>query len=264
MTRLSVRDVFAAYGGTEVLSGVTLPDCPGGVFMGLLGPNASGKSTLLRRISREMSGRGQISFDGADQQLIGRKDWMRLVAVMPQTPPAPTALTATELMWSTARALDIPLSDRQLAGRIEEVLGGLGLAAFSLAPLYSLSGGKRQLVGLALALIRNPDFLLLDEPTSALDLHWRMSVLERVRKRVKAVNGVAIAALHDLDLAAGYCDTLVLLDAGRVVAAGHPVDVLTPENLARVYHVEATVSMRADGRLKVDVLKPITGTPENV
>src|SRR5690606_5936130 len=132
-------------------------------------------------------------------------DWMLQVGFMPQTPPQESALRPYELLWSAARALGLELSDRALAQRIENLLQRLGLAEFSMAPLYSLSGGKRQLVGLALALIREPCLLLLDEPTSALDLHWRMIVLDLVQERVREQGAMAIAALHDLDLAARYC-----------------------------------------------------------
>src|SRR3546814_17785482 len=113
-------------------------------------------------------------------------------------------------MWSTVRALGLALPNRELASRIEAMFQSLGLADVALAPLHTLSGGKRQLVGLALALIRDPVLLLLNEPTSALDLHWRLVVLDTVRDRLAALGGVAIAALHDLDLAVRYCDPIAL------------------------------------------------------
>lgn len=259
MIRLQIDNVSACYGRKQVLFDVSLPSVADGTVLGLLGPNASGKSTFMRRLSRELGGQGHIRLDGRDQADISREHWLDLVASMPQSPPAPTALTPTELMWSTARALAMSLSDVELAETVEEIFAGLGLTDFAMAPLHTLSGGKRQLVGLALALIRNPQFLLLDEPTSALDLHWRMVVLELVRARIKSQGGVAIAALHDLDIAAEYCDTLALLDGGRVIAAGTPAEVLTADNLARVYHVEADVTHTRAGRLRVDVVRPIAG-----
>jgi len=160
-------------------------------------------------------------------------------------------------MWSPARALDLDFSGRELADRIEDIFTRLGLKDFALSPLHILSGGKRQLVGLALALMRDPDVLLLDEPTSALDLHWRMVVLGLVRERLARRGGLVIAALHDLDLAARYCDKIVLLEAGKIIAAGTPVEVLTPENLAQVYHVETKVSRDDHGRPLLQVIRPI-------
>jgi iron complex transport system ATP-binding protein len=176
---------------------------------------------------------------------------------MPQAPPEPSVLLPTELMWSTARALSLELSDAELGAAIERVFDGLGLSDAALSPLHTLSGGKRQLVGLALALIRDPDLLLLDEPTSALDLHWRMVVLDTVRERLRTQGGAAVAALHDLDLAARYCDHIALIHHGRVVAAGSPGEVLTTDNLAAVYRVEAEVAMDDQGRPTITVLRPI-------
>ncbi|WP_417823019.1 ABC transporter ATP-binding protein [Thalassospira lucentensis] len=257
MTIFSAHNITTHYGKTTILQDVSLPELKQDQMLGLLGPNASGKSTLMRCLTGEKSYQGRVLLDGADRADIERDVWHQRVATMPQSPPNPTALMPTELMWSTARALDLDFSDTELGNRIEDIFDRLGLDAFALSPLHTLSGGKRQLVGLALALMRDPDVLLLDEPTSALDLHWRMVVLDLVRERLAKRGGVAIAALHDLDLAARYCDQIVLLESGKIIAAGTPHDVLTPDNLARVYHVETTVSVDAFGRPLVQVIRPI-------
>lgn len=257
MTRFEVERVSAGYGARQVLFDVTLPALGGGDVLGLLGPNASGKSTLLRCLSREMRAEGRITMNGVPQREFDHARWHEQVATMPQTPPSPSALLPVELMWSKARAMSLALSDRALAARIDELFALLGLEGVALSPLHTLSGGKRQLVGLALALIREPAILLLDEPTSALDLHWRMVVLELVRERVAARGGVVIAAMHDLDLAARYCERIAILDGGRVAAAGSPESVLTPTTLARVYKVEAHVAPGSEGRLTIDVLRPL-------
>lgn len=257
MTSFRAESVTAGYGRHPVLRGVDLPAMDDGQMLGLLGPNASGKSTLIRCLSGELRGAGRVFLNGTEQAAYDRSGWHALVATMPQAPPAATALLPTELLWSTVRALSGGLSDRALAQRIEEVFDELGLDEVALTPLNALSGGKRQLVGLALALIRDPELLLLDEPTSALDLHWRLVVLETVRARLARRGGVAVAALHDLDLAARYCERIVLLDRGRAVAAGSPSEVLTPERLAEVYRVEADVVWDAAGGPSVRVLRPI-------
>jgi len=259
VTRLEVRDLSAHYGRTQVLFGVTLPTLAPGEVLGLLGPNASGKSTLMRCLSREMRGSGHVTLNGRPQQGIAHSDWHRTVAAMPQSPPAPTALLPVELMWSSARALRLDLSDAALSARIEDVFAQLGLADRAFTPLSALSGGMRQLVGLAMALIRAPSLVLLDEPTSALDLHWRMVVLDLVRTRVAGTGGAVVAALHDLDLAARYCDRIALLDGGRIVAAGTAAEVLTRDNLARIYHIEAEVMADPEGRPVIRALRPISG-----
>lgn len=256
---LEVRGVSAAYGRRQVLFDIDLPRLEGGSVLGLLGPNASGKSTLMRCLSREMAAAGgSILLDGHEQRGIAHRQWHSRVASVPQSPPAPSALRPVELMWSTARALALPLSDAQLRERIDATFAALGLRELALAPLQTLSGGKRQLVGLALGLIRDPQLLLLDEPTSALDLHWRLAVLELVRKRVAEAGGIVVAALHDLDLAVRYCDLIALIEQGRLVGAGPPQEVLTPQVLARVYRVEAEIRSTPDGRLGIDVLRPLS------
>lgn len=257
MIRLEVTGVSARYGRTPVLHDVTLPTLAAGEVLGLLGPNASGKSTLLRCLSREQPARGRIVLDGEEQRGFTHARWHAHVASMPQAPPAPSALLPIELMWSTARALSLPLPDAALAAKIESIFRSLGLEAVALTPLQTLSGGKRQLVGLALALLRQPRLLLLDEPTSALDLHWRLVVLDLLRSEISERGSIAVAALHDLELAARYCDRVALIDRGRIVAAGPPEEVLTAESIAQVYSVEANIRQGVGGRLAIDILRPI-------
>ncbi|WP_421783049.1 ABC transporter ATP-binding protein [Kiloniella litopenaei] len=252
--RLTVRNLSAFYGKKQILHDISFPDVRGGMIVGLLGPNASGKSTLMKCLSGENKSKGDVIFDGDCLHVVGRKKWSEKVATMPQTAPAPTALTPTELMWSTARALALPYSNKELSRKIEGIFDALGLSDFQLDALHTLSGGKRQLIGLALAFIREPELLLLDEPTSALDLHWRMIVLDLVKRKVQQENSVSIAALHDLDLAARYCDLLVLLEQGRVIASGRPEEVLVRDNLARVYQVETEIDQSKHGYTRVDII----------
>ncbi|WPZ32362.1 ABC transporter ATP-binding protein [Thalassobaculum sp. OXR-137] len=260
MTRLSLSAVSVAYGRQRVVHDISIPPVEDGQLLGLLGPNASGKSTLLRALSREHPAEGRILLDDRPIQSFSHADWYRSVAAMPQAPPAGSALRPVELVWSTARTLDLGLSDRALGDRIDGLFHALGLEAIAMAPLSTLSGGKRQLVGFALAMIRDPDVLLLDEPTSALDLYWRLSLMDIVRNRLATRGGVGVIAVHDLDLAARYCDRLALIQHGRLVAAGTAADVLTEANLAAVYGVEAEVTRDPSGRPDVRVLR-VAGNP---
>ncbi|WP_281685853.1 ABC transporter ATP-binding protein [Thalassobaculum salexigens] len=255
MTRLSLEGVSIAYGRHRVIHDVTIPTVEDGQLLGLLGPNASGKSTLLRALSREHPATGRIALDGRAIQDYGHADWYRAVAAMPQAPPSLSALRPVELVWSTARTLDLGLSDRALGARIDGLFAALGLEALAMAPLATLSGGKRQLVGFALAMVRDPDVLLLDEPTSALDLYWRLSLMDIVRDRLATRGGVGVVAVHDLDIAARYCDRLALIHQGRLVAAGTAGEVLTRENLAAVYSVDSEITTDAAGRPDVRVLR---------
>ena len=257
MSILSVTDIKVQYGKKQVLNGVTLPELNNNEMLGLLGPNAAGKSTLMRALSGEQKYQGQVLLNQREKSAYKHKDWHNRVAYMPQTPPQESSLMPYELMWSAARALSLDYSDAALNRLIKDIFQRLGLTEYATTSLHSLSGGKRQLVGLALAIIRGPALLLLDEPTSALDLHWRMVVLGYVRERLNDSGGAAIAALHDLDLAARYCDKLVLLNGGKIVAAGTPFDVLTRENIAQVYHVDVSVMASDEGYPLIHIKQPL-------
>ncbi|GAB3713742.1 hypothetical protein GCM10028815_30520 [Mariniluteicoccus flavus] len=122
--------------------------------------------------------------------------------------------------------------------------------------LGELSGGQRQLVGVAQMLVRDPSLMLLDEPTSALDLHHQLGVLGVVRRRVDRGGATAVVALHDLNLAARFCDTVVVLDRGIVVAVGAPSEALTADRLRATWRVEADVYAR-DGATQIAARGPV-------
>ncbi|MEM7562347.1 MAG: ABC transporter ATP-binding protein [Pseudomonadota bacterium] len=256
----SVESVNLHYGREQVIHEVSLPDVDEGQLIGLIGPNAAGKSTLMKAMSGQITGSGNIHLNGKNFSEWGHDNWIKQVSYMPQTPPQPTPLLPWELLWSAARSLSLKDSDDELTYRITRLFSRLGLLPYANSPLYSLSGGKRQLVSLALTLIREPILLLLDEPTSALDLHWRLVVLDYVRERVKTTGGAAIAALHDLELAVRYCDRLVLLHQGKVAATGSAREVLTAANLASVYQVDAEIIETPSGFPMVQIHKPIQST----
>jgi len=259
MSSLNVQNVSVRFGKKVGLADVSLPRLERGEMLGLLGPNAAGKSTLMRAIVGTQNHSGSVSLDGKRRQEYSHNEWHTRVAFMPQSPPQASALKPIELMWSAARSLALPLSDKHLAQQIESIFKALELDAYALTPLQELSGGKRQLVGLCLCLLRQPRLLLLDEPTSALDLYWRMVVLDLVNAHVKREGAVAIAALHDIDLAIRYCDKLAIIAHGQIVATGTPKQVITSQNLKRIYHVDAEVSTGIDDKPIVQIKEPIRG-----
>lgn len=244
---LLIEGVSVAYGARQILHGVSLPALPAGSLVALVGPNGAGKSTLLRALAGLERMRGGLSLDGQDVTRLGFAERSLRLAYMPQQLPPGIALGVLE---SIVAALRVSGSD-DLLGSAYEALRQLGIEGLAERSLDSLSGGQRQLVALAQLMARNPQVLLLDEPTSALDLHYQLRVMGAVRERVQAHRLLAVAVLHDINLAASHADWLVVLREGRVVACGAPGDVLQPGLLAEVYGVEARVECCSQGRLQV-------------
>ena len=217
-----------------------------GQFVGLLGPNGSGKTTLLRVMAGLLEPtEGVVRLEGADLRLLGPRRVARTLAVVPQTQPSgdfpfvaldvvamgryphrPRFQSETAEDWAIARGAMTQTDTAQFADRA----------------VTTLSGGERQRVTVARALAQTPEILLLDEPTANLDLAHQLQLLQLVRRWVTERGFSAVAALHDLELASRFCDRLVLLSRGDIVADGPPAEVLTPPRLADVFNVCATVT----------------------
>ncbi|MBJ9977877.1 ABC transporter ATP-binding protein [Pseudomonas sp. S75] len=244
---LRIDGVSVAYGRRSIIEGLSLPELPAGSLVALVGPNGAGKSTLLRALAGLERMSGAVHLDGQDVTRLNFAERARRLAYMPQQLPPGLALGVLE---SIVAALRVGAADDML-GSAFEALRQLGIEHLAEQGLDSLSGGQRQLVALAQLLARNPQVLLLDEPTSALDLHYQLRVMDAVRERVARHRLLAVAVLHDINLAASHADCLVMLEKGRVVACGTPREVLQPERLAQVYGVQARVERCSQGRLQV-------------
>lgn len=220
-------------------------DCtvPGGAVGALLGPNGAGKSTLLHLIAGvERADAGAARLGDRDLAALRRRDRARVLALAEQeVQDAPglrvaevVALGRTPYLGAFAGPGEL---DRTVVRRSLEDLGLVELADREYA---TLSGGERQRVNLARALAQEPELLLLDEPTNHLDVHAQLTMLGLLREL--ADGGLTVlAALHDLSLAAGYADHVIVLASGRVQAAGAPADVLTPPLIREVWGVDAEV-----------------------
>ncbi|MFH8347177.1 ABC transporter ATP-binding protein [Streptomyces sp. NPDC018045] len=245
-----LRTEGLSYGvdGRHLVDGADLHVAPGET-VGLVGPNGSGKTTLLRCVYGTLAPtHGRITLDGRDLAGFTAKERARRVATVPQDGSGTFELTVREIVamgrsphkrfWETDSAADTALADRALAW--------VGVAELRDRSFAALSGGERQRVLVARALVQQPSLLVLDEPTNHLDIRYQLDVLALVA----GLGTSTLLALHDLNLAAYYCDRLYVLRAGRVVAQGTPHEVLTPDLLADVYGVAAEVSAH-----------PLTGAP---
>lgn len=248
MSTLELHGVEAGYPGRAaaqpVLRGLDLQLEPG-EMLALIGPNGAGKSTLLRLaggILRPTAGSAALL--GRDLKTMSAREVAREVAVVPQEGPIPVGLVVREMvaMGRTpyARLLLGPTShDRKI---VDWALGVAGVEELAERFVDELSGGERQRVILARALAQEPRLLLLDEPTANLDLHHQVAMLELVRGLTRESGLAVLAAVHDLQLAALYCDRIALMNAGRIVSQGPPEAVLTEPLLLEAFGQRVVLS----------------------
>ena len=241
MVSLVLKELGASYGRTTVLSKVAIELLTPGTTTAVIGPNAAGKSTLFKRIAGLISGPGVVQLSDATRG-------ERAICYMPQDTGANAVLTVYEsVLLSAKQGSGWKVKDAELA-EIDRVLGELRIADLAFRGLGELSGGQRQLVSIAQALVRKPEVLLMDEPTSALDLFRQIEVLGFM-KRLSAQSGMAVLiALHDLNHALRYCDDTIVISGGSVLASGPTHDVITADMLRSVYRVEARVEACSLGR----------------
>ncbi|MDO4260021.1 MAG: ABC transporter ATP-binding protein [Actinomycetaceae bacterium] len=242
MSLYEIRGLEVGYGALRVLQGIDV-DIPGDAVTAVIGPNGSGKSTLVKTLARLLPWRGQVLLDGKDIRHIPPRLHAKQVAFLPQSPVAPENLTVTDLV-SRGRDPHRRWYD-QWSARDEDVVSDAlmrtGLDALADRPLQSLSGGQRQRAWVAMTIAQAAPVLLLDEPTTFLDIAHQIDILETVSRLRQAGRGTVIAVLHDLTLTARFADYVVALRDGIVYAEGRPEEVLTPENLRRVYDIEAAI-----------------------
>ncbi|WP_017539020.1 ABC transporter ATP-binding protein [Nocardiopsis halophila] len=236
--RVDIDGLDVHRGGRRVVADVSIA-VPSGTVLGLLGPNGSGKSTLLRAVSGIAApSAGRVRIDGTDTASLSRRELARRVAVMAQ---------------EHSEEFEIPVLDLVLLGRIphgkgfgrdsdhdiavaEDALDRVGAGHLAARSFSALSGGERQRVLFARALTQDTPVLVLDEPTNHLDIAHQLELVDLVR----GTGRTAMVALHDLNLAARYCDAVGVLDGGRLRTLGPPEDVLGTDLIRSVFGVEST------------------------
>jgi len=239
---LELRALSIELGGRAVVRNLSM--CvESGAWVGLIGPNGAGKTTVLRALTGLVRYDGGARVRGRDVAAAAPRALEREVALVPQVPVVPPALTVVEYVL-LGRTPHLPYLGRESAADLTAVaraLRRLDLDALASRALSTLSGGERQRAVLARALAQEAPLLLLDEPTTALDIGRQQSVLELVDCLRRELGLTVVAAMHDLTLAAQYADRLVLLSRGFVAADGPPADVLTEWALAEHYQARVDV-----------------------
>lgn len=245
---LQIQDLSVAYGRHAVIRQLTAGPLAPGRVVSLLGPNGSGKSTLLKAIAGLLKSHGQVLLDGQDLTRLSFEQRAQQVVYLPQSLPASVHLRVFESVLVAARASDLsPQAQDASPQRILDVLSRLGIEHLAMHYLDELSGGQKQLVGLAQALIRTPRLLLLDEPLSALDLNYQCHVMDLLRQETRQHGLTTLIVLHDLNIALQRSDEVLLIQEGELVGHGSPDAVITSDSLARVYQVNARVETCSRG-----------------
>jgi len=247
---LDVRDVDVELGGTQILEAVSA-DVGDGRLVGVVGPNGAGKSTLLRAMNGVVEPvSGTVLVDEEAVHELPSKAASRRIASVPQDTSLGFDFTVRETVEMGRHAHVPRFGTDPDPEAVERAMERAEVAQFADREVTSLSGGEKQRVLLARALAQQAPVLLLDEPTASLDVNHQVRTLELVRGLADDADRAVVAAIHDLDLAARYCDELVLVADGRVLDSGLPADVLTPAQVRKAF--DARVAVGTD---------PATGDP---
>ncbi len=233
-------DVSVTVDAARIISNLTM-HCPAGSFVGLIGPNGSGKSTALRTVYRALTPSNGVVRVGGDDviQDLTSREAARRVSVLAQETSAGFDLSVGEVVAIGRLPHQSTLGRTTASDRdvVRRALDLVGLQWHTNREFGSLSGGEKQRVLLARALTQEPRVLVLDEPTNHLDIATQLGLLDLVA----SLGVTVLAALHDLNLAAGYCDLIHVLKDGELVVSGTPSEVLTPALVAEVFCVQADV-----------------------
>lgn len=244
--------IRAAYGKRNVLDGLTL-EVKRGEFAAVCGRNGCGKSTLLKTFSGALKPcGGRVVFEGKPLKEYNKRDIAKKIAYLPQFSEVPGDIDVRTLVsygryphrkWGGG----LTAEDRDV---ISETLELTGLKDSRDRELRSLSGGERQRAWIAMTLCRCPEIVILDEPAAHLDMGYQIETMELLDRFVRERNLTVLCVLHDLNLAARYCDRMIFISGGKVFADGCPDEVMTEENIVRVFGISARiVTDPADGRL---------------
>lgn len=246
---LELCDVGWSVGFKKIVQDVSLRVKPG-EFLGLIGPNGSGKTSLMSVLGGlRPPTLGTALLDGQPMKKVGRRTLARRIGFVEQQADTIDRITVREAV-SLGRTPYLSLlspwseADDEI---VMDALGRVAMAGMADRMWHTLSGGEKQRVHIARALAQQPDFLLLDEPTNHLDIRHQLGLLELVHSLPVTV----VAALHDLNHAAQFCDRIAMMDGGRLIALGTPGEILTVDNLRRVFGVNADIEHALDGRCHI-------------
>ncbi|MEY8353938.1 ABC transporter ATP-binding protein [Lachnospiraceae bacterium 54-53] len=240
---IAAEHLAIAYEDNLVVEALDL-EIPQGKITTIIGPNGCGKSTVLKAVGRILKPRGgSIYLNGKDIRRLSTKEVAQKMAVLPQSPQAPSGLTVGELAaygrYPHQKGLGrLKPEDRKI---IHWALEVTKLTEFETTAVDSLSGGQRQRVWIAMALAQQTDLILLNEPTTYLDLAYQLEVLELLYRLNREQNCTIVMVLHDLNLAARFADYMIAIRSGKIVCHGSPENVMTGDVLRETFRIDAEI-----------------------
>ena len=258
---IHAQSLHAGYGTIEIVKSVSCTFAPG-TFTGIIGPNGSGKTTLLRAFSRVIPSSGILLLDGKSVSDYTPAELGMAIGFVPQDEgrPFPYTVMQVVLMARYARTSRFAALVPEDYARCHRALAETGVSHLADRSIRTLSGGEWQRVLIARALAQDTKVLLLDEPTSHLDLSHQSDILSLLR-RLAGSGSTIVGVFHDLNLAALYCDRLIMIQHGQLVADGTPAQVLTPQKIREVYGADVVTSCHpATGRTFLMPIKTKNGT----
>lgn len=243
MFSVEVKDLYFSYPGYNVLKGITL-SVNKGEFLGILGPNGCGKTTLLKNMSGYLKPqRGEVIIQGKQVNKLSIRDRAKLVGFIPQETIPPFNFTSFDVVMMgrmpyLRRFEREGFKDRELVRKAMQITETWHLKDRF---VNHLSGGERQRILIARALAQSPSILLMDEPVSHLDIKHQIGIINLINNLCSTLGITVLAVLHDINLAARHCHRVVLIKEGSIVGTGAPANVLTEENIKRVFDVEVDI-----------------------
>ncbi|WP_026884651.1 ABC transporter ATP-binding protein [Clostridium akagii] len=243
MESIKTENLSIAYGSFEIVTDLDL-NIPKGKITTIIGPNGCGKSTILKTIARILQSKsGSVYINGVDIQGLSSKAIAKEMAVLPQSPQAPSGLTVGELVAygrfpHQSGFGKLNKVDRE---KINWALNIIDMKQFKHRPIESLSGGQRQRVWIAMALVQDTEILLLDEPTTYLDLAHQLEILQLLDKLNKEQGRTIVMVIHELNNAARFADYMVGIKDGNIVCKGTPDEIMTKDNLRKIFNIEAEI-----------------------
>lgn len=245
--KLSAKGIHFSYDSSEILNNVEL-DINAGEVVGILGPNGSGKTTFIKCINRLLAPhQGSVLLDNEDLLAMKQHEVARYIGYVPQNNTMEISYpTVYEIVMMGRRPFGNWKANSDDEEAVWSAMEEMDVDSLALHRFNELSSGQSQRVLMARAIAQEAGILLLDEPTSNLDIRYQIEVMSTIRDLAKKRGMGACAIVHDLELAMKYCDKVVLLHNGIIIASGHPLDVITPKNIRQVYGVEIIVDTNYD------------------